>query len=99
MKKLIRNLKENIRILLKPSYWIMNNTYSKNWDNKLNYLLDNYDFEYIDPYISKLGNIIIWTTNHPYASFKPRNSDIRASRKTIYKANKKYKKTILKQNV
>jgi hypothetical protein len=90
MKKLLLSLK----FIFMPSYWIMNYPYSREWDIKLNELLDNHEFTEIGHYYAKLGNANIWITNHPYASMTLRNPDIgvRPSRLTIERVKKALEK-------
>ncbi len=42
---------------------------SMEWDRKLNILMDNHSFEYINQYTAKLGDYVIWINGHSYASF------------------------------
>ena len=90
MKQIIEYIKINIKFLFMPSYWLLNYSYSKSWDVKLNKLLNKHKFTNINDYTAELDNTIIWITNHPYASFKQftKNSycNNRPSRQTIYKA-------------
>ena len=76
-----------------PHYWHMNNSYCKEWDIIFNKLLDKYEFNIIDDYTAKLGSNLIWISNIPYSSFMLREhvnkENIRPSRNTIYKANKR----------
>lgn len=86
-------IKDFLFTLFHPSYWIMNEEYSKEWDDYFNNLMKKHSFVYHDKYYSKIGNNFVWIANHPYASFTPEtNSAIRPSRRTIYKAYKKYNK-------
>ncbi|MDE5526656.1 hypothetical protein [Elizabethkingia meningoseptica] len=91
MKKFLMNL----QFLFKPSYWIMNYTYSIYLDKYMNNLLDKHEFELIDHYTARLGNDIIWITNRPYACMIPRNviafHGFRPSRLTIQRGIKKLK--------
>lgn len=74
----------------RPAYWLMNYPYSRAWDEKLNELIDNYEFVAINWYKSSLGDYTIWITNHPYASFQDykKMNICRASRSTILRAKK-----------
>lgn len=80
-------------ILINPKYWMMNDPYSKLWDIKLNYLMENNKFKSIDHYTAFLGNNCIWISNHPYASFELYNRlyklEVRPSRITILRAHRK----------
>lgn len=76
-------------ISITPFYWFQNNPYNKEWDQILNQLLDEEQFVRLDNYTAKLGKIVVWVENHPYASFSPwfpSLLDIRPSRRTIAKA-------------
>jgi hypothetical protein len=42
---------------------------SMEWDSKLNVLMDNHTFNYINQYTARLGDHIIWISSHSYASF------------------------------
>ena len=63
MKKFILSL----QFIFKPSYWLMNYSYSKAHDLKLNELMDNNKFTNINYYRADLGGVEIWKTNFPYA--------------------------------
>lgn len=82
--------------LFKPSYWVMNYRYSKEWDEKINDLMNKHKFEK-NHMTANLGDTKIWVVNHPYASFVPYQNtyNIRPSRKTIYLAHKKLLKDVL----
>lgn len=80
-----------LTLIIRPSYHIMNNRYSKAWDDEINNLVLKYKFEKLNEYVALLGNKRIWIANHPYASFVDSNNmgNYRASRYTIYKLRKK----------
>lgn len=79
-----------LKILLNPSYWLMNNPYDREWDRTFNKLMEEYNFTDITNHTAKLGDTIVWVANHPYASFtKFLRQSGRPSRITIYKARKK----------
>lgn len=87
---------KNMRYLFKPSYWIMNNAYSKELDEYMINLAYNNKFESVSSYRAKLGGVSIWIENHPYASMIPENlSGVRPSRRTIEALHKKYIKDTL----
>ena len=78
-------------VSITPPYWLQNNPYNKEWDQILNQLLDEEQFVRLDDYTAKLGKIVVWVNNHPYASFSPwcpARLDIRPSRRTIARAYK-----------
>ena len=92
----IKDIFIQIWVFINPNYWIMNENYSKTWDDELKSLMNEHSFTEIGEYQAKLGNTTIWISNHPYASFTNytfgRNISGRASRLTIYKAKQKLDK-------
>lgn len=94
---------KNLQFIFKPFYWAMNSPYSKEVDEIINELLDEYEFTEIEKYKAKLGKIEIWIANHPYGSMTLYNTsleNLRPSRLTIQRAHRKLteqiKKDILK---
>lgn len=90
-----KDLLISLWVLINPNYWLMNYSYSKDWDNELNRLMNEHTFINIDEFTAKLGDRIIWITNYPFASFREyigMYSTKRPSKKTIYKAMKKLKR-------
>lgn len=98
-----------------PHYWLMNNSYDEKWDLELRALMSEHNFTqfqhfynlfgkttpgYISKYEARLGDTVVWTTNHPYASFIKTNPNSmvqeskRPSRQTIYIARKKLEKDL-----
>lgn len=69
----------------------MNQPYSKDMDDIMNKLLDEYEFTDIDIHTAKLGEYEIWTSNEPYACMVIRDyvNKCRPSRLTIKKGLKK----------
>lgn len=92
MKKINRFIL-NLQFIFRPSYWCMLYPYSKEWDRKLNKLLDEERFKEISFCTAVLGTQKIWIANHPYASFTPYGIydriEVRSSRLTIKRARKK----------
>jgi|VirMetMinimDraft_7_1064189.scaffolds.fasta_scaffold133341_1 hypothetical protein len=87
----------SLQFIFKPSYWLMNNPYSKELDDIILELLDKYDFKDIDSFkaTAKLGNAIIWIENRPYSCITLYETPLehyRPSRLTILKALKKLDK-------
>lgn len=84
------------QFIFRPKYWFMSYPYNKEWDEKIKSLLKNNKFIKINSYKAKLGDIVIWTANHPYASFTNGpsliNREYRPSRLTILRAKKKLDK-------
>lgn len=87
-------IKENLEILIRPSYWMMNNQYNKLVDKEINRLLDNHKFEVITDCTASLGNKKIWIENIPYACmnfYDSRFKHLRPSRKTTLRAVRRLK--------
>lgn len=87
-------------ISMTPRYWLMNETFNKEWDSKINYLIDNYKFTKINNgYTAVIGGAEIWVENHPYASFTldTKLGKVRPSRSTIAKAGRIYRKYLNEQ--
>lgn len=98
IKKFLRLLGDCVRICM-PDYWVLNSKYDETWNDVLNGLMKNFEFEaptYPSDHTAMLGNGEIWVSNHPYASFTPHNNlsndDVRPSRLTIVRARRKYLK-------
>ena len=89
------NIKYFFKVLFTPSCWIQNNTYSREWDQLLNELIDSSDFDSIEEYDANINGIRVWTGNHPYASFTCLG--VRPSRMTIFKARDKLERDIFKK--
>ena len=94
---MITFLKE-LQFLFMPHYWLMNNPYNKQVDEFINHLLDNYEFTNITSHTATLGNIELWTANHPYSSMNLHGhgstlDNYRPSRLTIKKAKHKLEQT------
>lgn len=87
---------DNILNIIDYRFWCMNNEYSKEWDDKLNDLLDNNKFTDIQEYVVYLGGYCLWIGNYPHACFTEVKDDnilnifngVRPSRQTIRKAGK-----------
>src|SRR5580658_9734815 len=86
---------KSLMFIFMPHYWLMNSPYNEEWDRVLSALMQANKFESIGECRAKIGNITVWTCNHPYASFTPYcqfvSDDIRPSRTTIRLAMKKLK--------
>lgn len=90
---------KSLIFILMPHYWLMNERYSKLWDDKLNNLMDEYEFKIESQgYIATLGTHRIWICNYPYSCFELLKDDsycsgfgLRPSRLTILRAWKKLK--------
>ncbi len=91
----MKKLKEILFVIFNPNYWIMNYPYSEEWDEELNLLMDNHKFIGVDCFTSMLGDVEVWTENHPHGSFTTYGKGVgkgnyRPSRLTIHRAYKKY---------
>jgi hypothetical protein len=93
-----KDLKLRLKIFFNPKYSAMNYKYSKEWDLRLNQLMNEHSFTGISDYSAYLGDTELWISNHPYASFVEMgrsffltfdDNRVRASKLTIYKAHKK----------
>lgn len=89
MKRFLYHLPflSNFPFLFRPSWWIMNYTYSAEWDKQLTLLLDQHTFTNISEYEATLGGVKLWVSNHPYGSMRPDILRVRASRATILRAH------------
>ena len=95
----------SLQFIFKPHYWLMNNSYNKEWDEKLNQLMDKYPIEFgpvnsLDGEIHTitLGGNLIWIANYPYAYASPYSytrsiDDVRPSRLTIQRLHNLVKST------
>lgn len=81
-----------LQAIFHPSTWLQNHEYSEEWDLELRYLMSRYPFTEIDFYTAKLGNVVVWIENHPYASFHRHGDRYRPRRSTILQAYKKLQK-------
>jgi len=88
-----------LKVLFTPSCWLQNNSYSAGWNMELKMLMNENKFEDLGSGVVRLGGVVIWANNHPYASFNTWTSllhkhetgleyddDVRPSRVTILKA-------------
>lgn len=78
-----------LRYLFRPGWWVMLCPYSDGWDKRLNELLDGHEFEAVNEYSARIGGVELWIANHPYASMRPYNFNVRARRSTIERAHNK----------
>ena len=83
-------LKYFIRLLISPSYWMMNELFYKEWDNDLIKEMATNKFTNYDGYNAKLGPLKMWVVNHPYSSFVDRSMGFRPSRFTLMKCRDKF---------
>lgn len=69
---------KNLQFIFNPTYWMLNNRYSKEWDDLLNYLMDNFEPVLGKPnifsgeiYTVKFDTFSVWISNYPYAYATP----------------------------
>ena len=94
---MIKKILLNINFIINPMWWFMNEKYDKNWDKKINELLDKNEFKFISEYRSSIGDHDIWLGNFPF--YYGINSDAkitspyfgRPSRSTIWRIRQRYK--------
>ena len=100
MGKILKFIK-NIQFVFRPTYWLMNYSYSKEWDKELNTLMDEHFFTDFQNCTAKLGDTKIWVENHPYASFTKFTLEngyhYRPSRLTLLRAKRHLKFSIQNQ--
>lgn len=77
-----------LKILTTPLCWFRNYPYSKEWDKRLNELLDKNSFTEIGEHTAMLGSVPIWTSNYPYAFAHPytKAKPMLPSRATVFRA-------------
>ena len=82
-----QTIKDYLTIILKPCHWLCINTYSQEWDEKLNILIKNNKFENIGEYRATIGGYNVWVANHPYGSMC--FNGFRPKRITVLRAHRK----------
>lgn len=95
----------DLKYLFMPHYWIMNQKLNKQWDEKLNKLLDEFDVEELTGFTCVVGGVKVWISNYPYSFGMPyltvhREYSFRPRRRTIERLKKrvdKFRKNILSQ--
>lgn len=88
MRNILNKIKDML-FLFNPEWLFMNYSYSKEWDIKLNNLMDTDKFIGHDGYLTQIGGYELWIANYPYAAFH--YNGVRPSRKTIRRAKKRMK--------
>lgn len=91
-------LKYKLKALATPSCWGQINRYSESWDRELRRLMETEKFEQFGSHHAKIGGCLLWTANHPYASFKLLPTDVRPSRATILMAMDKMVEDFVEAN-
>lgn len=74
--------------LFRPSFWLLNNPYSAQWDRILNASLEKHGVVLIDNYHARVGDLTIWIRNYPYhfaCLTLPSGKQVRPSVRTISK--------------
>lgn len=91
LENTLEEFKWFVHFLFRPSYWHQLYTIDMRWDAELNQLLDKHEFTDIGQYTVRLGDAVIWISNHPYASFTNynRRDYHMARRRTIWRAKQK----------
>lgn len=98
----------NLQFIFRPTYWMMNYKYSKEWNITLNELLDNHRFTNIDEHHAQLGPALIWISNVPYGcmctdplftkhstkEYSPKYQSVRPSKLTILRCLKRLKQDV-----
>ena len=93
-----KDLKYKIKALLTPWCWFQNEQYSEAWDRKLRGLMETHKFIERDTCYAEIGGCLMWTANHPYASFKLLPANVRPSRATILMAMDKMVEDFVEAN-
>jgi hypothetical protein len=67
---------KSLKMIFKPSYWHKIYGYDEIWDDELQTLMAMHRFEPllkyngdVNTHYCRLGNVVIWIENHPYASY------------------------------
>ena len=94
MTKLEKQIR-SLQFIFIPRFWVMNDRFNQDWDDKLNQLMDKFEPEFGKPNgidgqihtVSFDGNVV-WIQNYPYGyatpySYVGQAPDIRPSRLTI----------------
>lgn len=55
-----------------PNFWLQNYPTNDHWDRILNDLLDMHDLKRVGSCTVKIGPIVVWIANYPYAFGSPR---------------------------
>lgn len=110
MKKFFKNL----QFIFKPEFWTMIVPYDKQWDQDINYLIDNcsckldnvnsLDGEHYTIVFSpdNINFVEVWIKNYPYSygkMYKPHEGYARPSRLTILKLRKLETKLLKEKNI
>lgn len=79
---------KNFAWILNPKFWIMNDKFSKEWDEELNKLINSgVEVKRDSIYRIQIGPYAVWSENYPYACFTTvqDGTTFRPRRSTIYK--------------
>lgn len=88
---------KKLRFLFMPSFWIINNPISDDWDNELNLMLDHLEISIANEYYCKIGGVEIWIENYPYgyAQTYKNNRSVMPHRDTIVRLKNAVEKSKL----
>ncbi len=98
----MKAIKDFLWIVLHPSFWLMNYSYSAEWDKELRNLMKVHKFTNISRFTAYLGTQKVWIANYPFAAFMPMclgTIHVRPSRIIIRDAYEKLINNILKEGV
>src|SRR5690625_4096875 len=94
MKKLLKNIK----YLFKPKFWVMSHPYSREWDIKLNELLDKENnVRVINECWADVGGMKVWICSYPYGFGTPKQLEVRPSRATIERLQEEVIRAVMKE--
>jgi hypothetical protein len=63
---MIKKILLNINFIINPMWWFMSEKYDKNWDKKINELLDKNEFKVESDTRASIGKYSVWIGNYPY---------------------------------
>lgn len=96
MRKLLRSLK----YLFKPNFWVMVEPYSRQWDIKLNEMLDKENsVRVVSEFWVDVGGIKVWIGNYPYGYGNPELIGVRPSRATIERLREAVIKSVIEEGL
>ena len=87
---------KNLQFIFRPDYWVMTESFNREWDEKLNLLMDKFPpvFGPINDLNGKIhtvsfGGVEVWVENYPYGYGTPHSlKGMRPSRVTILRLHK-----------
>ncbi len=93
-----KTLKYKLKALITPGCWPQINQYSEAWDRELRKLMETEKFVERGSHHAEIGGCLLWTANHPSASFRLLPADVRPSRATILMAMDKMVEDFVEAN-